>query len=91
MLTEQWLRWEPLPNLEKQYTMVDFVDDNTKLEIFLTAANNPKNRIHIIFEHGTLVYRYTTIPAGKQAFFNQLKQSFSDWTFFKVNNSMYVQ
>lgn len=94
MLPEQWVQWNPQPGLAKMYILKNFVDDVNSFEIFFVDALDVSKKIRVIFEAGGLVYRQTKISFKKKtlrALREQHGQDFLDWTFFKVNNSSYVQ
>lgn len=94
MFSEQWIQWNPLPDLSKAYILEKFVDDVANFEIYLVDRFDLTKRVCVIFESGGLVYRQTKIKYKKKtlgALHAQHGQAFLDWTFFKVNNSRYVQ
>lgn len=95
MLNEQWSRWEPQSNLATQYILENFVDGlDCKFEITLTEALTPHKKLLVKFEHNPYMYKNSNIEY-KQKTLKTLQellgQDFTNWAFFKVSNSNYIE
>ena len=93
MLNDQWIKWQPLPNVAKLYTLENFVFGIGKFEIVLADAFDPSKKLQIDFEYSAFAYRHTKIEFKEKTLENLRKihgQDFLDWTFFKVQNSSYA-
>lgn len=93
---EIWNRWEPVNNLAKKYyieSITERIDD--KFKILLSDAEDEKKKVLISFPHGVDAHRNTnesyilsTLTSLKTHYGTEF---YSDWTFFKVENSEYLK
>ena len=94
-MTEEWIRWEPIPGLANKYYIVEIFDYIENLIIDLSADYDENNKLRIIFENSIIAYK-STDESFRDATMLQLKQKYGgefywNWTFFKVQNSEYLQ
>lgn len=94
-MTEQWKRWEPIQGLDEKYRIVNITDSLEEFTIELVSTNNKQNRVLVVFEISVRAYKFAD-ESFKQNLINHLgteyeKKFFTEWTFFKVDNSAYMQ
>lgn len=94
-MAEQWVRWRPIEGLSSKY-YIELIEDNFNgFKIVLSDANDEKNKINVIFESSVHAYR-STDESFRQSTINIINevygiQFYSEWTFFKVVDSEYIQ
>lgn len=95
MAAEQWHKWKPIEGLAKEYYIESIVDTIDGLKIVLFDAQDKKRKLFIIFHNSVDSYKRTDESfTGKTIYTlyqNYGKQFYKDWTFFKVENSEYLQ
>lgn len=94
-MIEQWIRWEPIPHLVRQYYIWKLTDFEGKLEIILKDAVNDTPSVKVVFNSIRCAYRYTD-ELFRAELVHKLNQqhagtSYMNWTFFKVENSSYIK
>ena len=95
MITENWERWEPLPDLAKKYAVEKIVENHEGLSIILTDDDNYANKILLQINGAAFAYR-VSYEGFRVDLFGELVEKYGDkfhstWTFFKVNNSEYLK
>ncbi len=92
---EEWLRWKPIDNLAKQYSIASIIVDNTEgFKLTLFDVNNRNKKVCILFDSVELYCREIKSLTLKRLHIlgEQYSVEFvTSWTFFKVINSNYVQ
>ncbi len=94
-MTGQWIQWKPIPGLANKYNIVEISDNVKNFIIFLSESGNEKNKLKLIYEVSVDAYR-STEESFRDATMLQLKQKYGgefywNWTFFKIQNSEYLQ
>jgi len=92
-MEEKWTRWEPASNLAQKYYIHSISDTIDGFFIKLFEENNKKKKIKITFEDSVNSYRNTN-ESYRLKTIDHLDTYNADkrcWTFFKVNNSSYLQ
>ena len=92
---EQWIRWEPIPELENKYYIDSLIDTIERFEILLVDTKTGYKKVRVVFEYGVDAYRCT----GEQfrlKLIGRLNEKYgidfyAKWTFFKVENSFYFE
>lgn len=94
-MDEIWTRWiPPIEGLIKKYYIDGLLDTLENLKIILANAEET-HEVHVIFESNAASYEYTD-----ESFCNELivqlyttygHDFYSDWTFFKIDNSSYIK
>lgn len=91
---EQWVKWEPIKGLSKKY-YIDSVIDNFDGFNILLSDEADQHQIKVTFETLVLSYRNTdeSFRLSTTGFIheNYGKTFCTEWTFFKVIHSPYVQ
>lgn len=94
-MTEQWIKWVPLPDLAKKYYIDALSDTEEGFTILLSESDNKQKRIKIIFKNSVSAYRITDETFRHRLICNLSDQYgsefYGEWTFFKVLNSHYLQ
>lgn len=88
---EQWIKWEPIPNLEEQYELVDY-SNNIQDGFNLIFKNNNK-KLEILFKHSAEIRISNKNLRDKELknLYQKNGKIFMNWSFFKVNNSEYLK
>lgn len=94
-MSEQWNRWKPIKELEKKYKIVNISENLNGFSIELVSTNKEQNTMSLIFEQSVNAYRFAD-QEFKQNIINSLTKEYSEeyfkeWTFFKVDNSSYIE
>ena len=96
MIINKWTKWIPLDGLSKKYSLESIVDNEGLVNIVLIDIADDKKKLHIDF-HNPRVFSYKkTDLRFKKHTLNELDKIYgstftNEWTFFKINNSSYVQ
>jgi hypothetical protein len=93
-MSEEWIRWEPVPGLVDKYYVKSISDTFTELRVVLCSFNDDKQQVTLSWENSVYAYR-TTYESFRQKIVYELDKKygsdFYNWTFFKVKNSSYLQ
>ena len=94
-MTEQWTRWEPISGLAAKHYIESMFDGIDGFKIVLSGADDETKRVQIVFKDSVLAYR-STYEGFKVNIFSDLSKRYgtnfyAQWSFFKVNNSNYLQ
>lgn len=94
-MTEQWTKWEPLPNLAGRYYLASIADTITELKIFFYHADDKEKKVLISFNNSIITYEgtYETYRSKLICDLDDRYDTrfYADWTFFKVTNSSYIK
>ena len=95
MMTEKWTRWEPIQGLSEKYYIDSVMDTVDGFTIFLSDAKDEEKKVKVFFKDSVDVYRSAN-ESFRYQLIVELKEKYGsdfygDWTFFKVENSSYVQ
>ena len=93
-MQEQWSKWEPITNLSKKYyveSISESIADGFK--IILIDDKNPEKKVLISWPNSVDAYRstyesFTLLTLHKLD--ERYGKQFYDWTFFKIENSEYL-
>lgn len=93
MMSEQWVKWEPIKNLSPKYFEESFSDNKNGLKFILVDANNKKKRTAIECISDSYLKRNQEFRQATINFLNKYYGSkfHSEWTFFKIINSKYIE
>ncbi len=91
---EEWTRWEPVAGIHERFFIENFQMSYNGIHIKLCSENENK-KIEILFFNGADAYRCTN-ESWCFDIFAVLKKKhganfYADWSFFKIENSNYVQ
>jgi len=96
-MSEKWIRWEPIANLEGKYFIESVCDMLDGLQIIFDPSKNHNNKkkLKFFFEYSVEAFRIADEGHRIQMIFD-LKHMyggnfFGNWTFFKVENSSYLK
>lgn len=94
-MSEQWIKWEPDNDLSPKYYIESITDSLEGFIIILSDNNDKKKKVKVIFKESVHAYR-STDESFRQSTINILDESYgthfyTEWTFFKVINSEYIQ
>ncbi len=93
MISGNWERWEPIPNLCAKYSAESIIEDG---EISIVLFDQ-KNETHKLLLKIRALYAYmVTQNSFSDKLFSDLQEKYgpefhNHWTFFKVNNSDFVK
>lgn len=94
-MQEHWTRWEPISNLSKKYYIESISDSMEGFKVLLFEAENPEKKVLVSFSDSVEAFRSTnesytflTIDSLAEKYGSKF---FSEWTFFKIENSKYLQ
>lgn len=91
---EEWVRWQPLEKLSGKYYLESITWSEQGVIIILSDKSNTQ-KIEIRFENFVDAYRCTNESFYFLVFSDLSKQYgtefYKDWSFFKINNSEYIQ
>ena len=95
-MAEHWTRWYPSEvSLAPKYHIDTIIHDLDNFRMLLTDKQNEKQQVWVIFEHSIDIFRNTdesyclktiTMLTEKHG-----KEFYTEWTFFKVENSEYLR
>jgi hypothetical protein len=92
-MEEHWIRWEPISNLQKKYYIEALCDSIQGFKVILFEMSNKNNKILIHFKDSVWAYRYAEEIVRCNLVYElgekYGKEFFTDWTFYKVENSEY--
>lgn len=93
-LKENWLRWEPISNLDGKYNL-EFISNVNEFTLLLSQVKNKDKKVKLSFNKSVEAYR-VTYESFRQNLINQLTEKYgsefySCWAFFKVYNSKYIE
>ena len=95
-MNEKWTRWEPINSLSKKYHvkyLFDSIDNG--FQVLLIAENNEEKQLLISFPNSVNAFRQTdeTFTLFTIDYLNKIYGDtfYSEWTFFKVENSNYLE
>lgn len=94
-MQENWERWEPVSGLSSKYYVESLSDTVEGFRVVLSDANDEKKKVEVIFEDSVHAYR-STDESFRQSIINTIDERYgtefyTEWTFFKVSNSEYIQ
>jgi hypothetical protein len=93
-MKEEWTRWEPIKGISGQFYLDSLAFSEEGLSIELSNKLNFK-KIQIKFNNPIDTYRYTDESVCFGIFGDLSKKYgndfYSTWSFFKINNSEYLQ
>ncbi|MEV2911262.1 hypothetical protein ABNF65_22305 [Paenibacillus larvae] len=94
-MEEKWGRWEPKVGLSSKYYVESLSDSIKGFRILLSDVNDEKKKIEVTFKESVHAYR-STDESFRQSSINIIDEKYgtefyAEWTFFKVNNSKYIQ
>lgn len=91
----EWIRWEPIDGLSGKYSVDSLIMGNDGLIIQLSSVNKDMKKVEIQFEYAIDAYRYTNDSFCFNTCANLAekygREFHSNWTFFKVEDSEYLQ
>lgn len=93
-MIEKWTKWEPVMDLPDKIFLEKLIDDKKGLTI---EFNDELETTEIIVNFENSVVSYRNSDEGKRLntleFLNEKygKIFYSNWSFFKVNNSLYLK
>ena len=94
-MTEQWVKWEPIKGLAPKYYINSVSDSIKGFEIILSESKNEKKGLRIFWQYSPDAYRSTNESYTNEIIvdlYNRYGRDFyGQWTFFKVENSEYLQ
>lgn len=85
-MTEQWIKWEPIPELFPHYRIDKISNTLEDLSILLSQANNPDIKIRVTFKEPIEAYRNTY-----ETFRIKISNKYECRSFHKVEDSEYLQ
>lgn len=93
-MQEKWIRWEPVSGLSKKYHS-KLISNSYSGGFVINLADESDKRISIKFSGSVISYRVTS----ESHIFNTLtflennyeSKFYSEWTFFKIENSEYLE
>lgn len=93
-MMEEWTKWEPLEGISSKMHIEKLVDDKNGT-VLLFKHENENITLKVVFEHSTLSLR-STDEGRRLKTINFLDEKYgtefyTKWTFFRVNNSNYVE
>lgn len=94
-MQENWERWEPISGLSSKYYVESLSDSIEGFRILLSDAYDEYKKVEVLFEDSVHAYR-STDESFRQSVINKIDERYgtefySEWTFFKVTNSEYIQ
>ena len=94
-MNEEWVQWLPDLPLANKYDIDKIIHDLDDFRMLLTDTQDSKNQVWVIFDKSIDVFRSTdesyclkTIHLLNKKYG---KDFYVKWTFFKVQNSLYVE
>lgn len=92
---EKWIRWEPVAHLAAQYYIDSICEDSKEFKIVLSEFNNKESELQVIFKSSIYFYEKTDdtfiLSIINDLYERYGKEFYTEWTFFKVENSCYIQ
>lgn len=85
MNQEQWIKWEPIEDLNKTYEVAN-VNNSAQGFTILMEGTKAKKKIKICFTESIAAYRYVSLVSKLSS--ESLR---GNWSFFKIINSSYLQ
>jgi hypothetical protein len=94
-MTEQWIKWEPIKDLQGSYYLESIADGKEEFIIYLMNKENKYKKIKVSFGDSVDSYR-STYESFRQKDIHDIQEKYGvdfcvEWTFFKVENSAYLQ
>ncbi len=94
-LNEKWERYEPTKGLSRKYYIDSIKDSINCFQIILSDDYDGNNKVEVLFKDSVHAYR-STEESFNLKMMNSIDESYgtdfySNWTFFKVENSEYIQ
>ena len=90
----EWIKWEPIEGLAKKYLLEDVTSNINGLKIKLLDHNNQNSGVSIFFKDSVWAYRMVDegfMLLTTNQLYNRYNTSFyTEWCFFKVKNSDYL-
>lgn len=87
MLTEQWIKWEPIPSLSTRYSFKECIDHADGPRILLT---DEYKTLEIAFEKARVFSYKKTLLKIRDLKINGISDT-TEWAFFRVINSTFSQ
>ena len=93
-MTEEWVRWEPVPDLASRYYIDSVHNDSNGFTIVLSEDRIVTNKVYVRFKDWVNSYRQTD-ETFRAYLIHKLHEKYgvafySQWSFFKVHNSSYI-
>ena len=93
-MQEKWIRWEPTSRLSAKYYVESIVDIDEGFKIILYDCKHSEKKTMILFPDSVDAYRRTD-ESFTLSTLHSLKENyginfFGDWSFFKIENSEYL-
>jgi hypothetical protein len=86
-MTEQWVEWEPIVGLVRNYNIDKVLNTAEGLSILLSKADDNNDvKIRVTFTDTIEAYRSTY-----ETFRIKISSLYIGWTFFRIENSEYVK
>lgn len=93
VISNNWIKWEPIQGLSKKYFLGEFLDSTKEFKLQLIDAADLAGKALLVSQFSWYSYRYTDLRL-RQKTLHWLRElhgnEFTEWTFFKVENSAYV-
>jgi hypothetical protein len=94
-MQEKWTRWEPTGNLSTKYYVQSISDTfSAGFKIKLIDYHHPEKKVLIAWPGSVYAYRQTYESFTLLTLNDLIEQygkNFTDWTFFKIENSEYLK
>ena len=94
-MSKEWIKWEPfVPGIEGNYRFDNISDNENGFKLVISQLNSEK-KLEITFVNSIWAYKRTS-ESFRQNLFNILSEKYGDdfyteWSFFKVTESDYLQ
>lgn len=94
-MKEKWQQWIPLSHLEEKYYIESISESKNGFEVILANAKKSSKKILILFANSVNAFRNTN-ETFRLVTIDYLNKNYdvnfySNWTFFKVENSEYIK
>ncbi len=93
-MREQWIKWQPVDGLLKKYYIKSIVHNDEEFKITFCSCEESINAIQMTFDRMDS-YRIQNETFRKNTidflYKNHGEDFYNNWTFFKVENSLYIQ
>lgn len=95
-MQESWIKWEPTAELAKKYRLYSIVENaEENFQIVLSELEDENKKVIIEFQGLVDAYRLRNLEFCQNTlhYLNEKygHEFYQDWTFFKIDNSHYVE